>query len=65
MLAATSLADWGLDDAKICVDGELGDCTADDVKAWLETGAGMGDEARLPGLKCCRSRSRTLGFAGG
>jgi hypothetical protein len=47
VLAATSLGDGGLDDAKICVDGELGDCTTDDVNAWLETGARVGDEARL------------------
>ena len=50
-LAATSPADGGLDDAKICVDGEPGDCDADDVEVWAETGAGFADEARLLGLK--------------
>lgn len=45
--AATSPADGELDDAKICVDGEPGDCAADGVNAWVETGVGEGDEARL------------------
>ena len=65
VLAASSLADEGPDDAKICVGGELGDCTTDDVNAWLETDAGVGDEARLLGLKRRLSRSRTLNFTGG
>ena len=49
-LAATSPAGGGLDDAKICVNDEPGDCDGD-VNAWVETGAGVGDEARLLGLK--------------
>jgi hypothetical protein len=46
-LAATRPADVGPDDVKICVDDEPSGC-ADDVNAWVETGAG--DEARLPDL---------------
>jgi hypothetical protein len=65
-LAATGPADGWLDDAKICVDNEPGDCVVDDVDAWVDKdGDGDGDEVRLLELKCLRTRYRRLRFVDG
>jgi hypothetical protein len=47
-LAATSPADGGFDDAKICVNDEPGDCAVDDGTGWIDNDDdGDGDEVSL------------------